>query len=554
MNKAININLASTFFYIDENAYHILNVYLSKLTEAFSKTLGKEEILRDIEMRMAELFQKRKKHSEYVINTIDVKSVIDILGQPEDFDLDDEEYEKNSASFISKKLFRDPEDKYIGGVASGLGYYFGTNTSLIRIIWILLGFLSIGTILIIYLLLWAFTTSAESTADKLKMKGEPVNVSTIEKKIKEQFEEVSSKFKNVDYQKASNSLKKTINFFVAVLEKILGLLPEIIFKLIGVLFIIISASSIIGIFIGLIIFLIFGTLEWPFNFYFNFLDFNLIPSISLTISLILFILIPFLFLLSVGIRLLNSKQNTFSTMSRFILFILWLISLIFLIVFGTNELRKNRFSATKTKQEQLNINPTDTVFVKSNSNIFKESGVIWEFDSSKVRFIEGPHDENWWTSNSLNINIKKSKKKFSYVDLKYKANGSTYNKAQENANSIRYQWTENNGVIDFDSTWKISTLNSFNNEELELTLYLQEGQLIYIDKNLKTFLHPQIKNDQNYYGKNIVIHYWKMGQHVLECLDCKGNKKELYLNYQDEIGKNQFHLNVDSQGIKIKIK
>ena len=64
MNKTININLASTFFYMDENAYTILKSYLNELESAFKNTLGKDEILQDIETRIAELFQERKKSSE----------------------------------------------------------------------------------------------------------------------------------------------------------------------------------------------------------------------------------------------------------------------------------------------------------------------------------------------------------------------------------------------------------------------------------------------------------------------------------------------------------
>ena len=85
MNKTININLASTFFHIDEDAYRILKQYLTSLERTFQNTQGKEDIMNDIEMRIAELFQERKKHTSYVFNTADVEQVIQVLGQPEDF-------------------------------------------------------------------------------------------------------------------------------------------------------------------------------------------------------------------------------------------------------------------------------------------------------------------------------------------------------------------------------------------------------------------------------------------------------------------------------------
>ncbi|MDC1031499.1 PspC domain-containing protein, partial [Flavobacteriaceae bacterium] len=142
MNKTININLASTFFHMDESAYAILKAYLNKLELAFKNTVGKDEILKDIETRIAELFQERKTNPDYVISEVDVNEIISILGQPQDFILEEDENSDHKETKSEKKLFRDPEDKYIGGVASGLGYYFGIDASWIRLLWILFALFS----------------------------------------------------------------------------------------------------------------------------------------------------------------------------------------------------------------------------------------------------------------------------------------------------------------------------------------------------------------------------------------------------------------------------
>lgn len=104
MNKTININLASTFFHIDESAYNLLQSYLNKLEKAFKNTQGKEEILRDIEVRIAELFQERKKHPDYVINEKDINEVIDILGQPEDFEVEETQETSKGQTHCFKKI------------------------------------------------------------------------------------------------------------------------------------------------------------------------------------------------------------------------------------------------------------------------------------------------------------------------------------------------------------------------------------------------------------------------------------------------------------------
>ena len=212
MNKTVNINLASTFFYIDEKAYAKLKTYLKSLENGFKNTVGKEEILKDIEARIAELFQEIKTNPDYVICEEDVDKTIEVLGQPEDF-LTDQEEEEQTEETTRKKLFRDPDDKYIAGIASGLGYYFGIDNTWIRLILLFLFIFSVGTLVTVYLLLWILMPEAKTTADKLKMKGKPVNISNIEKKIKEEFEEVSSKIKDIDYEKTTNSLKKSREIF-----------------------------------------------------------------------------------------------------------------------------------------------------------------------------------------------------------------------------------------------------------------------------------------------------------------------------------------------------
>ena len=285
MNKTININLASTFFHIDESAYNLLQSYLNKLEKAFKNTQGKEEILRDIEVRIAELFQERKKHPDYVINEKDINEVIDILGQQEDFEVEEsQETSKGQTHTASKKLFRDPDDRYIGGVASGIGYYFGIETTWIRILWLIFGFFSLGTITFIYIILWILIPEAVTTADKLRMKGEPINIATIEKKIKEEFDEVSSKIKDIDYQEVKSSLKKKSTIFFGFLENVLSLIPRVIIKVIGIILLIFSSSGILAILTGMVLFLIFGTIEWPFNFYSNYLEYDPYPSFVIILA------------------------------------------------------------------------------------------------------------------------------------------------------------------------------------------------------------------------------------------------------------------------------
>lgn len=219
MNKTININLGGTFFHIDESAYKLLQQYLEKLKITFSNTQGKEEIIEDIESRIAELLREIKIHADQVIVLSNINSIIDIMGQPEDFISEDDE---ERLMRPEKKLFRNPEDRYIGGVISGLGSYFGIETIWMRIIWLIIAVFSAGAPIIVYIIMWALIPEAKTTAEKLQMKGEPVNISTIEKKIKEEFDEVSEKIKNADYSSMTSTVKKKIRNFFFLINKSFG--------------------------------------------------------------------------------------------------------------------------------------------------------------------------------------------------------------------------------------------------------------------------------------------------------------------------------------------
>lgn len=439
MNKTININLANTFFHIDESAYNLLQSYLNKLEKTFKNTQGKEEILRDIEVRIAELFQERKKNQDYVINEKEVNEVIDILGQPEDFELEEEqEAAKGQARSVRKKLFRDPDDRYIGGVASGLGYYFGIDTTWIRILWLIFGFFSLGTITFIYIILWILIPEAVTTADKLRMKGEPINIATIEKKIKEEFEEMSSKIKDIDYQEVKSSLKKKSTIFFGFLENVLSLIPKVIFKILGVVLVVVSIPGIFAILTGMVLLLLFGSLDWPFAFYPNFFEFDPYPSLIVIVASFLLVIIPFLFLLSFGIRLLYRNASIYGTVGRFTLFGIWLVALFTILYMGVSEIKNHSVSASKTENHYLNLSETDTLYVGLKGKIIAQDSSIWEYERSKIFFSRNKKDR--WAGEKVELNILQSSNQTNFLSVRQEADGPTYKKAQNNAKQIQYQW------------------------------------------------------------------------------------------------------------------
>ena len=144
MNKTVNINLAGIFFHIDEDAYLKLSRYLEAIKRSFTDSQGRSEIISDIEARIAELFAERIQNEKQVVGIKLVDEVIAIMGQPEDYLVDDEIFEDEPQprstynNRVTKKLFRDTDNSYIGGVATGLSHYFGIDAIWMRLLWILL--------------------------------------------------------------------------------------------------------------------------------------------------------------------------------------------------------------------------------------------------------------------------------------------------------------------------------------------------------------------------------------------------------------------------------
>jgi phage shock protein PspC (stress-responsive transcriptional regulator) len=542
MNKTVNINLASTFFHIDENAYQILERYLRKLKEGFKDTAGGEEILQDIEARIAELFQDLKTNPDYVINTADVEKVIGIMGEPETV-LSEEDI-NTSQEKIHRKLYRDPEDKYIGGIAAGLGHYFKIDATWIRLIWLFLALFSGGVFTLIYILFWILVPLAKTTGDLLRMKGEPVNIATIKKKIKEEFDDVTTKIKDLDYEKAGSTLKKKSKNFFQFLENLIRKIPSIILKLIGLLFLLISISSIFALFIGSFVLLGLGNLLLPFQF----VDLGVFPDSFWRIALILVVLIPFIFLFSLGIRLLRGVSSRIGSVSRLVLFSLWIIAIGALVFTGTNQIRKNSITATQTTIHELTIEHEDTLRVSLFINEIKPNS--WKFKKNNPLNALSRRIEK--SQKLVTLSIKPNKLSSTSLEIQASAKGADEKKAQQAVEQLTYRWEQEGDILFLDDQIKNQPLSGFQTKNIEMTLLLKEGQIIALDESLRKVLSYPVENNQNWNSRSTAGYLWKMGPQELICLDCPTNQSKLEVQYQDAKGEEKVHLEVDKNGIQLK--
>src|SRR5690606_37673748 len=151
MNKTVNINLGGMFFHIDEDAYQKLTRYFDAIKRSLTDATGQDEIIKDIEMRLAELISEKHTNDKQVINVREVDEVIAVMGQPADYRIADDAAPGAGttgafeATRKSKKLYRDIDKAMLGGVATGLGHYFGINPMWLRIMFLLFVPFGVGT-------------------------------------------------------------------------------------------------------------------------------------------------------------------------------------------------------------------------------------------------------------------------------------------------------------------------------------------------------------------------------------------------------------------------
>ncbi|ETN96509.1 PspC domain-containing protein [Zhouia amylolytica] len=574
MNKTININLANTFFHIDEDAYAKLQRYLEAIRRSFTDSEGRDEIIADIEARIAELFTERQQHDRQVISTKEVDEVITIMGQPEDYLVDEEIFDDAPKAKArtrgthkeQKKLYRDTDNKYISGVSSGLGHYLGIDTIWIRLLWILLTFASGFTFIFVYVLFWVLVPEAKTTAEKLAMTGEEVNISNIEKKIKEGFDNVADKVKNVDYEKVGTKVKSSTDTFFDAIGNVFMFIFKIFAKLIGILLLIISASTLIGLFIGLFT---AGTIDM-FGMgqpWMEFVQASVEAPIWLISAMMFFAVgIPFFFLFYLGLKILVSNVKSIGSIAKFTLLGLWIISIIGLTIFGLKTASVHTVTGSETINEALFTDPTDTLVVEM---VVAENIDNRYYRNSDFDIIRDGSERKIY-SEDVHFQVRSTTDSVATIKVIKESHGMNYDDANRNATAIEYDYSISGNTLKLNNFLTTDYANKFRDQEVNIVIYIPEGSTIYFDKTTKRGISRMYNNDQGFHsGYAISEHYWRMNDDTLECLDCEENDdvkeeekdtvinkikidaKGIDINVKDKSG-DSFKMKVDESGVQIK--
>lgn len=522
MNKTVTVNIGGIVFHIDENAYERFKQYLEAVRGHFSAADGRDEIMQDIESRIAEMFQERVGDAKQVVTLTDVEEVTRLMGKPEDFGEEREEAaaqtsQPEETAPLKRRLFRDPDDKLLGGVCSGIANYLNIDAVWVRLVFAFIFFV-FGSGFLLYILLWVIIPEAKTTADKLQMRGEPVTISNIEKNVKEEMEQLRSRAAELGKDGGKKTGTVVSRFFEAIGE-IFKFFFLLVGKIIAVFFIFIGLVVGVAIFVSL--FYLIGLPVANFPEFIN----HIFPSGKYLafgyIGAVLAIGIPFLMLAWAGARMLfNLKANR---VVGFTALGLWLIGVIICLFIGGRAVRS--FGVKDSYREEVRLAQPAAKVVKIELENFRnlEKDYEGERDSDNRDDIDISVREGRLISRNVRLDIVKSPvDSFQLVRIN-SARGGSHKEAVDNASHIRYNFSQTDSTIRFQGFYDLEDNEPFRFQKVQLVLRVPVGVKIYLDRSLDDFIYD-VDNVQNILDRDMLGRTWLMTADGLTCVDCTGDE------------------------------
>ncbi|MFC6998690.1 PspC domain-containing protein [Rufibacter roseus] len=584
MKKNISVNLQGMIFHVEEDGYEMLSQYLAAVKAYFSSYEGHEEIVADIESRIAEIFFSRLNPAKQVITREDVQALIAQMGTVADFELvvEPEEAEPTAsgsthnstpppftaesseqkrlyrdvnrkvlagvaagiANYLQtdplwirlafvflvigmpfsggisgfgvllyivcwialpksevlpeipvRKLFRDPVDKKLGGVASGIAIYFGADVAIIRLLFLLLFFFGIG--LLAYVVLWIAVPEAKSITERVQMQGNPVTLSSIEESVK-------NNLNMRDANGQESTLAKVLLFPVRLVSQIIQVLSKILNPFLAFLITMarVLAGLLMMVFAGVLMvsFMVVLTVglgiinqpefvqlgEIPASAFFN-----AIPSWLVWAGFFVGI-IPAILLFLLGIGLLARRYLLRPTVGWSMLGI-WLIAVVALISGITLTTRYFQETGEYTTEQTFPANTNTIMFnVRESSH---------DYGHRMNLELEG------YTGNEIKI-IKT-----------FTARGLNEADAIKNARMVSYKVNQQDSTLRFDDAFTFNENAIFRDQDLNVKVLVPEGKMLQFSSGFANHFSHDVTNGE-YYSEDLETNTWQIKDGRLVCLTC----------------------------------
>jgi len=611
MKKVININFQGRVIPIEETAYDILKQYIESLRRYFANEEGRDEIINDIESRIAELFSERLKKGATCITDEDVNAVIASMGRPEDFEQAEAQNAETSSSTgnsskqqstytaaeprrlyrtendkilggvcgglanylrldpaivrilfalitfggfglgvlvyivmwiivpartltsnIRKRLYRDPDNKVFGGVASGLAAYFKIDVWIPRLIFALPLILSIiisivraswfefregpafltggfgGTLFIIYIILWIVLPEAVTASEKLEMRGERVDLQSIKNTIKEDLENFKTRAEkwgqevkqtSQQYANQAAAAAKTYSQDTGLTARstgsgiahAIGVLFKAFFLFIAGMIAFVALMALIGLLFG-------GVAFFPFKnyvldgFWQNFLAWSV---------LIFFLGVPIIAFVTWLIRRLIGVRSRSHYMG-YIFGTLWIYGLVCAIILTGSLIRNFRTEEPVGQEVAITTPSTGKVLVKVSTEKIRYWGDdYWGFndDDNAPFFNIGPDS---LMMNTIRVRLVKSKDSAFHVYQVKFSHGPNPAKAEELASQISFGMAQSDSVLTLPRGFVISKNQKFRNQKVLVVVEVPVGKRVEVDRSVDQYKWFSIEiNRRNRYSE-----------------------------------------------------
>jgi phage shock protein PspC (stress-responsive transcriptional regulator) len=495
MKKTLQIHIGGRHFHMNEDAYQDLSHYLDKLKAHFAADgESGREIVDDIEHRIAELLENRISEGKQAVTAEDVTEIIGILGKVEDFVYTDQSDDSHQAydageNRDGRRFYRDPDNSYLGGVASGLGAYFNIDPLWIRLAFVAMVFFNLafgplsvkGFGILIYVILWIVVPKARTTSEKLRMQGIPVNLGTIKESVNAEYNKVKSGLHDLKSSPAADRTRDALDNVIRAVGLVFLAIFKILFGLIGVVFLIIGSVIMVTMLMFLFGFTnIFG--HW------HIWNGTALPDLSqlfvnsghyylVVIAFIVLVFIPIVALIYGGIKIIFNIKTKHKVLRAFVL-TAWILALILFVTLIMVNSSNFSVEASGSQTEILEKTRHQKLYIGVSDNTVHKKMTVYSIFDHKFNYSEW--DESLYSRPELHIDRSADDQIHLNVDKRVKNVG--INQSQRFLDRIDYSWEQQDSALVLDRYMRTDDEDFWMFGKVDIRLLIPENQVVVIEE------------------------------------------------------------------------
>lgn len=535
MKKTVTINLGGIVFHIDEDAYEMLRSYLDKLNVRFNQDTA-NEIVTDIENRIAEMFSEIRASDHQAISIENVQEVIRTMGNPDDIagepsqqpnDSNDEyQVPRNS----NRRFYRNPDDKILGGVCSGISAYFNLDPVWFRLLFAL-AVIFAGSGFMIYIILWIIIPQANSPLEKMQMRGEELNISNIERNIKSEWNGIKERAESFGQDLSSGAQSKKLNQsagrFLDFIREIILAAIKFAGLFIGAILILTATLVLIG--LSIVLFMAMGWLpsgeSWLINNQFITQIISESQLTILSIGLMLVVALPIIVILLNGVKLLF-KINLNLKKTGAVLAAFWVLGILAVIYQSLQIANDFKEKAVISEKKMIAMDSVRHITIKANGLSKDYVGYDQDGEPENRDVFIFKNNEGGVLCSDMHFDIAKSSNDSIYLIITSSAQGRTIQEARTLADRCTYGYQVLDSVLILDDCFNLNINQKYRGQQVRIMLKVPEGTSMTFDRSLRAMVN--YNNDApNNLEPDMLSYTWQMKNTGLECLNCLGGARQV---------------------------